>query len=106
MKELRGPGHPYTLLYEGNLAFLLVGEKRYEDALELLDGHIERCRATLGDAHDQTIGAVTLHAQALQRSGDAPAARALLERFLEEASLPEGSKAAKHLQAGLRKLGG
>ncbi len=104
MKRLRGPGHPYTLVYEGNLAFFLIQAERGAEALEVLDGHLGRARTAFGDAHDQTVGAVVLAARAHALVGDSAAARRVVEGYLAETGLPAGSPIVARLRAQLDKL--
>ncbi len=105
MKRVRGAEHPYTLVYAGNLAFFLLRAERFPEALVALEGHVAHCRAAYGDDNDQTAGAVILTSRAHRGVGDAAAARATIERFLETAELADASEAARRLRAELSKLG-
>lgn len=89
-----------------NLALLLREQGKLEEAAALLrEAHESRAKA-LGDAHEDTLGAATDLASALQADEKLEEARALYERVLEQRRAQTGAEAAEGLFRALEGLAG
>ena len=90
-KEMTSDPGTYKRLFEGNLDLgvaLLMADRLKEARTQFAKAH-EKALDQLGEDHYTTYRAEALHALTLSAAGDAPAARKILDRFIQNFLSPD-----------------